>query len=107
MALPSTSHSKRILCFKSLKHFDNITSPCNVEIVDKVLGGNNLIKRICRLCFSIISSSFQDSFKKWCSSGVVSAVLNCEAIDFTDFPGAFQDTAVADKKYLNHVNFSF
>ena len=36
-------------------------------------------------------------FQKWCSSGVVSALLNREIIDFTGFSGTFQDTAVADK----------
>ena len=41
--------------------------------------------------------SFQDSFKKWCSSGVVSAISRCEIIDFTGFSGTFQDTAVTYK----------
>ena len=42
-----------------------------------------------------LSLSFQGSFKKWCSSGVVSAISYCEIIDFTGFSGTFQDTAVA------------
>ena len=33
-------------------------------------------------------------FQKWCSSGVVSAFMLRETIDFTDFSGTFQDTAV-------------
>ena len=40
-------------------------------------------------------------FQKWCSSGVVSAFPLRETIDFTDFSGTFQDTAVA-KKYFGH-----
>ena len=41
---------------------------------------------------------YQGSFKiKWCSSGVVSVSSSRETIDFTDFFGTFQDTAVADK----------
>ena len=48
--------------------------------------------------------SFQDSFKKWYSSGVASAILIRETIDFSSFSGIFQDTAVADKKYFYHVS---
>ncbi len=44
--------------------------------------------------------------QKWCSIGVVSAILTHETIDFKGFSGTFQDTAVADEKYLNHVKFS-
>ena len=40
-------------------------------------------------------------FQKWCSSGVVSAFLLRETLDFTGFCGIFQDTAVA-KKYFGH-----
>ena len=36
----------------------------------------------------------QDSFKKWCSSGVVSAISRRKIIDFTGFSGPFQDTPV-------------
>ena len=46
-----------------------------------------------RRAYKLISRLFQ----KWCSSGVVSAFLLHETIDFTDFSGTFQDTAVADK----------
>ena len=35
-------------------------------------------------------------FQKWCSSGVVSALMLRKIIDFTGFSGTFQDTAVAD-----------
>ena len=42
-------------------------------------------------------------FLKWCSSGVVSAVPLRETIDYTGFSGTFQDTAVADEKYFNHI----
>ena len=36
-------------------------------------------------------------FQKWCSSGVVSALMLRKTIDFTGFSGTFQDTAVADE----------
>lgn len=39
----------------------------------------------------LVTSRF---FQKWCSSGVVSAFPLRETIDFTDFFGTFQDTAV-------------
>ena len=42
----------------------------------------------------LVTSRF---FQKWCSSGVVSAFLLRETIDFTGFSGTFQDTAVADE----------
>ena len=42
----------------------------------------------------LVTSRF---FQKWCSSGVVSAFLLQETLDFTGFFGTFQDTAVADK----------
>ena len=42
----------------------------------------------------LVTSRF---FQKWCSSGVVSAFLLRETIDFTGFWGSFQDTAVANK----------
>ena len=45
----------------------------------------------------LVTSRF---FQKWCSSGVVSAFPLRETIDFTDFFGTFQDTAVADKSTL-------
>ena len=41
-------------------------------------------------------------FQKWCSSGVVSALMLRKTIDFTGFSGTFQDIAVADEKYLYH-----
>jgi hypothetical protein len=41
--------------------------------------------------------SFQDSFKKWCSSGVVSTISRHEITDFTGFSRTFQDIAVADE----------
>ena len=47
--------------------------------------------------FLLFYSSFQGSLKKWCSSGVVSAISRHEIIDFTGFSGTFQDTAVTDK----------
>ena len=84
-------------------HFDNITSFCNVETVDKILGDSNLIKRICRLCFSIISVSRQGSSKKWCSSGVACAISRREIIDFIGFSGTLQDIAVADEQCLYYV----
>ena len=52
-----------------------------------------------------LSSSHQDSSKKWCSSGVVSAASRHEILDFTGFSGTFQDIAVADEKYTNHNIF--
>ena len=42
-------------------------------------------------------------FQKWCSSGVVSTSLSRTIIDFIGFSGILQDTAVAGKKYLNHI----
>ena len=42
-------------------------------------------------------------FQKWCSSGVVSALLLHETIDFTGFSGTFQDTAVAHEKHSYHI----
>ena len=42
----------------------------------------------------LVTSRF---FQKWCSSGVVSALLLHRTIDFTGFSGTFQDTAVADE----------
>ena len=41
----------------------------------------------------LVTSRF---FQKWCSSGVVSALMLRKIIDFTGFSGTFQDTAVAD-----------
>ncbi len=55
------------------------------------------------LLYHIICLPYQGSLKKWCSSGVVSAVPLHEIIDFTGFLGTFQDTAVADEKYFNHI----
>ena len=42
-------------------------------------------------------------FQKWCSSGVVSAVLLHGPRDFTCFAGIFQDTAVAHEKHSYHI----
>lgn len=46
--------------------------------------------------------SFQGSFKKWCNSGVVSAISICKIIDFVGFSGIFQDVAVADEENFYH-----
>ena len=43
-------------------------------------------------------------FLKWCSRGVVSAFPLHETIDFTGFFGTFQDTAVADESYADHLS---
>jgi hypothetical protein len=50
--------------------------------------------------------SFQGSFKKWCNSGVVSAISRREIIDFAGFSGTFQDIGVAHEKYFYHNKFS-
>ena len=42
-------------------------------------------------------------FQKWCSSGVVSALLLQRTTDFTGFFRTFRDVAVADKKHSNHL----
>ena len=47
----------------------------------------------------LVTSRF---FQKWCSSGVVSALMLRKTIDFTGFSGTFQDTAVANEKYFYH-----
>ena len=56
-----------------------------------------------RLRFHISKLVTSRLFQKWGSSGVVSAFWLRETIDFTGFSGTFQDTAVADKKYSNHI----
>ena len=45
----------------------------------------------------ILYSSHQGSFKKWCSSDIVSAISRHEIIDFTGFSGVFQDIAVTNE----------
>ena len=50
----------------------------------------------------LVTSRF---FQKWCSSGVVSALLLHRTIDFTGFSGTFQDTAVADEQHFCHSVF--
>ena len=48
----------------------------------------------------LVTSRF---FQKWCSSGVVSALLLQRTTDFTGFFRTFRDTAVAHKKDLLHT----
>ncbi len=50
----------------------------------------------------LVTSRF---FQKWCSSGVVSALLLQRTTDFTGFFRTFRDIAVADKQYFYHVAF--
>ena len=50
---------------------------------------------------------FQGSFKKWCSSGVVSTSLSRTIIDFMGFSGILQDTAVADRYYFIILDLFF
>ena len=47
----------------------------------------------------LVTSRF---FQKWCSSGVVSALLLQRTTDFTGFFRTFRDIAVADKQNFNH-----
>ena len=47
----------------------------------------------------LVTSRF---FQKWCSSGVVSALLLQRTTDFTGFFRTFRDIAVAHEKYFNH-----
>ena len=56
-------------------------------------------RRLCSPISKLVTSRF---FRKWCSSGVVSAFPLRETIDFTGFSGTFQDTAVAHEKYFYH-----
>ena len=48
----------------------------------------------------LVTSRF---FQKWCSSGVVSALLLQRTTDFTGFFRTFRDIAVAHKKYFYHL----
>lgn len=54
----------------------------------------------------LLSYQGSNQNSKWCSNGVASALSRHENIDFASFPGILQDTAVAYKKYRNHVRFS-
>ena len=48
----------------------------------------------------LVTSRF---FQKWCSSGIVSALLLQRTTDFTGFFRTFRDIAVAHKKYFYHL----
>ena len=48
----------------------------------------------------LVTSRF---FQKWCSSGVVSALLLQRTTDFTGFFRTFRDIAVAHEKYFYHL----
>ena len=48
----------------------------------------------------LVTSRF---FRKWCSSGIVSALLLQRTTDFTGFFRTFRDIAVAHKKYFYHL----
>ena len=48
----------------------------------------------------LVTSRF---FQKWCSSGVVSALLLQRTTDFTGFFRTFRDIAVANKQYFYHL----
>ena len=85
------------------KHFDSITSLCNVKTVDKVLGDSNLLKKNLPPMFFYYTSVISWLFLKWCSSGVVRTLSHREITGFIGFSGTFQDTAVADKKFSNHT----
>ena len=56
-------------------------------------------RRLCSPISKLVTSRF---FRKWCSSGVVSAFSLRETLDFTGFSGIFQDTAVAYKQNFFH-----
>ena len=56
-------------------------------------------RRLCSSISKLVTSRF---FRKWCSSGVVSAFSLRETLDFTGFSGIFKDTAVAHEKYFYH-----
>ena len=60
------------------------------------------LNKLQNVLVTIFSSSHQGPFKKWCNSGVVSAISHHEIVDYTGFPGTFQDTAVAYEKYFYH-----
>ena len=60
-------------------------------------------KNIVALLYHYIRFVTSRRFQKWCSSGVVSALLLHETIDFTGFSGTFQDTAVAHEKHSYHI----
>ena len=51
----------------------------------------------------LVTSRF---FQKWCSSGVVSALLLQRTTDFTGFFRTFRDIAVANEKYFYHLFIS-
>lgn len=48
----------------------------------------------------LVTSRF---FQKWCSRGVVSALLLQRTTDFTGFFRTFRDIAVADEKHSYHI----
>ena len=56
-------------------------------------------RRLCSPISKLVTSRF---FRKWCSSGVVSAFSLRETLDFTGFSGIFKDTAVAYKQNFFH-----
>ena len=56
-------------------------------------------RRLCSPISKLVTSRF---FRKWCSSGVVSAFSLRETLDFTGFSGTFKDTAVAYKQNFFH-----
>ena len=66
----------------------------SISLYTKQAAASSLRKDLPPYVF-IISMSHQNSFKKWCSSGVISAISCHEIIDFTGFSGTSQDTAVA------------
>ena len=60
-------------------------------------------RRLCSPISKLVTSRF---FRKWCSSGVVSAFSLRETLDFTGFSGIFKDTAVAYKQNFFHPKSS-
>lgn len=54
--------------------------------------------------FLFLSYQGSNQNSKWHSNGVVCALSCYKIIDFTGISGKFQDTAVADEKYFNHIS---
>ena len=82
---------KAIVFFMTDKHFLKALSyPYTASGDTPILEYRRLRSYISKL----VTSRF---FQKWCSSGVVSAFMLRETIDFTDLSGIFQDISVADK----------
>ena len=66
-----------------------------IRIYPHTTSGDTPFQEYRRFTVSSIKLVTSRHFQKWCSSGVVSALVLRETIDFTGFSGTFQDTAVA------------